>query len=67
MSWVEDTMVPPGHSMTFRDALHTVSVGGYLRVAIPVIIMNMFSPLRKINLAIDELQVSVIVWMADIS
>jgi hypothetical protein len=66
MSWIEDTVVPPGHNMTCRDALHTVSVGGHLRVAIPEVIMNMFSPLRKINLAIDELHVSVIVPIAGI-
>ena len=49
--------MPPGHKMTFKDALHTVSVGLLKKMALPKIAMKLFPSLRIIDLAFDELEV----------
>lgn len=57
ISWVEDTIIPTGHRMTFKDALHTVSVGIPFKVVLPSFVMRLSSSLRKIDLAFHELRV----------
>jgi len=56
ISWEEDNVVPPRHKLTFRDAMHTVSVGVPFKVVLPTIVMKMSATLRKIDLAFDELR-----------
>ena len=50
--------MPLGHSMMFSDALHTVSIGVFMKLALPSIVMKMLPSLRKIDLAFDELRVT---------
>ena len=57
ISWIEDAAVPPGHKMTFKDALHTVSISLLTKVVLPKSVMKTFSSLRIIDLAFDELRV----------
>ncbi|KAK7457058.1 hypothetical protein VKT23_010360 [Stygiomarasmius scandens] len=55
ISWKEDLVVPPGHKMTFKDALHEVSTGVFTKLIIPQWAMHLTNRLRKIQLAFDEL------------
>ena len=57
ISWVEDGVVPPGHKMTFKNALHTVSIGVMAKMLLPGFVMKLSSFLRTIDLAFDELGV----------
>ncbi|PCH40910.1 cytochrome P450 [Wolfiporia cocos MD-104 SS10] len=58
MSWVEDMSIPAGHSMFFRDALHTVSNDLWIKVIIPSLILK-YAPIprvRKFYTAYNELE-----------
>ncbi|KAK7457059.1 hypothetical protein VKT23_010361 [Stygiomarasmius scandens] len=55
ISWKEDLVVPPGHKMTFKDALHEVTIGVFTKALFPKWAMNMTERLRKVQLAFDEL------------
>ncbi|KAF8622696.1 hypothetical protein AX15_006794 [Amanita polypyramis BW_CC] len=57
ISWIEDGVAPPGHKMTFKDALHTVSVSVILKVVLPSFVMKLSSSLRAVDLAFDELRI----------
>lgn len=43
--------------MSFKDALHTVSAGIFIKVVLPSFVMRLSASLRKIDLAFHELQV----------
>jgi len=68
ISWKEDLVVPPGHKMTFKDALHEVTIGVFTKLLFPKWAMNMTERLRKVQLAFDELDVgpsrSVILYLS---
>jgi hypothetical protein len=57
ISWQEDTMIPVGHQMTFKDALHIVSTDIFLKLIIPAWAFGLTRRLREIRLAFDELEV----------
>ncbi len=46
MSFNDDTDIPPGHSMTFKDALHIVSANMTLGIVVPSWAMSLTSRLR---------------------
>ncbi|KAF8895529.1 cytochrome P450 [Infundibulicybe gibba] len=56
ISWEEDSIVPPGHKLSFKDALHTVSINVMTKLKIPDWAMGMTPCLRGIRLAFSELQ-----------
>jgi hypothetical protein len=49
--------VPPGHQMTFKDALTVSSSNLALKMVLPSWTMNLTQHTRKINLAFNELKV----------
>ncbi|KAI0350827.1 cytochrome P450 [Trametes cingulata] len=56
MSWNEEHVAPPGHSMTFKDALHEVSHRLTLRVVFPQWFLRIGTPkMRYFARAYDEL------------
>ncbi|KAF8895567.1 cytochrome P450 [Infundibulicybe gibba] len=56
ISWEEDSAIPPGHKLSFKDALHIVSTGVIAKIIVPDWAMGMTSHLREIRLAFSELQ-----------
>jgi hypothetical protein len=57
VTWITDLVVPPGHQMTFKDALHTLSTNIIMKVAIPEWTTNLTKLTRKVDLAFMELKV----------
>ena len=57
MTWTTDLVVPPGHQMTFKDALHVLSTNIVLKIILPNWAKNLTKQTRKVNLAFTELKV----------
>jgi hypothetical protein len=57
VTWTSDLIVPPGHQMTFKDALHVLSSNLIFKIALPKWSMHLTERLRRINLAFDEMKV----------
>lgn len=57
MSFTEELEVPPGFTMNFKDALHVVSGGVIIRLAVPKGALGLTQRFREVALAFDELQV----------
>ncbi|KAG2062586.1 cytochrome P450 [Suillus decipiens] len=55
MSWTEDGIVPPGHQLTFKDALHTVTQDLIIKLLVPRWAMGLTQRFRRAGLAFDEL------------
>ncbi|TDL16150.1 cytochrome P450 [Rickenella mellea] len=56
ISWESDLQIPPGHQMSFKEALNVVSVGMFSKAILPRWAMRLTHRLRTINLAFSELQ-----------
>lgn len=59
--------IPPGHQMTFKDALHTVASDVFLKVIVPSWGMGLTKRLRTVRLAFEELEVCSKIKCAQIS
>jgi hypothetical protein len=57
VTWTSDLIIPPGHQMTFKDALHIVAQQLFLKITLPNWAMNLTAHTRKVNLAFNELKV----------
>ncbi|EAU86315.2 614/534 cytochrome P450 [Coprinopsis cinerea okayama7 len=55
ISWKEEDNCPPGHAMSFKQALHIAAENIVVRAAFPGFIRKLVPSLRKINLAYEEL------------
>ncbi|KAG7445093.1 cytochrome P450 [Guyanagaster necrorhizus] len=56
MPWQADTVVPPGHTMAFHDAMRLVSTGIILRITVTRWIMGLIPKWVKVRAAFDELE-----------
>ncbi|KAH9899364.1 cytochrome P450 [Cubamyces lactineus] len=57
ISWIEDGIAPPGHSMTFKDALYKVSHNLFLKVIFPSWLLSIGTPgMREFARAHAELE-----------
>ncbi|KAH6912979.1 cytochrome P450 [Coprinopsis sp. MPI-PUGE-AT-0042] len=54
-SWKEDSVKPPGHQMTFMEALHQSSMDLLLKASVPAWAMGLTPRLRLTRLAFAEL------------
>ena len=59
MSWNKDTIVPKGHRMSMKEALHIVSTGTFIRILLPDWILKLSSRLEPIKIAFEELEVQI--------
>ena len=60
VSWKEDgTIIPPGHTMTYKDALHVTTNDFILKLVIPGWALGLTPRLRKVKLGFEELHVCV--------
>ena len=57
VTWITDTVVPPGHQMTFKDALHISSTNLLVKLALPDWAKYLTKHTRKVDLAFTELKV----------
>jgi hypothetical protein len=57
MTWTSDLVVPPGHQMTFKDALHILSTNLIQKIVLPDWAKYLTSKTRKTDLAFKELKV----------
>jgi hypothetical protein len=57
VTWTTDLVVPPGHEMTFKDALHISSTNLALKIVLPDWAKNVTKHTRKVQLAFTELKV----------
>jgi hypothetical protein len=57
MTWTTDLVVPPGHQMTFKDALHIFSSNLILKVILPNWAKYFSKHAERIDLASMELKV----------
>ncbi|KAG1808691.1 cytochrome P450 [Suillus subaureus] len=55
ISWKDDAVVPLGHQLTFKDALHTVTQELTLKLLVPRWAMGLTKRFRRARLAFDEL------------
>ena len=57
MTWTSDLVVPAGHQMTFKDALHILSSNLISKLILPSWAKYFSKHARKIDLAFGELKV----------
>ncbi|KAF8161202.1 cytochrome P450 [Crassisporium funariophilum] len=55
ISWTEDTIIPSGHLMTFKDAIHLVAGGTFTKAALPNWALGLTHKTRTVKLAFEEL------------
>ncbi|KAH9962832.1 cytochrome P450 [Russula dissimulans] len=56
VTWTSDHVVPPGHQMTFKDALHIFSANISMKLILPSWAENATKHTRKVTLAFLELK-----------
>ncbi len=57
MTWTSDLVIPPGHQMTFKDALHIMSTNLVLKIILPNWAKYLTKHTRKVDLAFTEIKV----------
>jgi hypothetical protein len=57
VTWTSDLVVPPGHQMTFKDALHILSANLIQKIIIPDWAKHLMKHSRNVELAFSELKV----------
>lgn len=58
MSWKEDdTVIPPGHTMTYKDALQVTTNEFILKLVVPSWALGLTPRLRRVKLGFEELHV----------
>ncbi|KAG7096557.1 hypothetical protein E1B28_003979 [Marasmius oreades] len=55
ISWQDDLSLPPGHKMSFKEALSEVSEGVFIKLVCPERLVGFWDKTRKVKLAFDEL------------
>lgn len=56
ISWGKDNDIPAGYTMSFKDAIHIVSVNAFLKAAVPRWIFGLTMRLRRTYAAFDDLE-----------
>ena len=60
VSWKEDgAVIPPGHTMTYKDALHVATNDFILKVALPSWALGLTPRLQKVKLGFEDLRVCI--------
>jgi hypothetical protein len=57
MSWHQENIIPKGHQMSMKEALHMVSIGTPAKVMLPGWSLKLTKHLQSIKIAYEELQV----------
>ena len=57
LTWTSDLVIPPGHQMTFKDALHILSANLMMKLSLPGWTKNLTKHNRKVQQSFVELKV----------
>ena len=57
VTWTSDLVVPPGHQMTFKDALHILSTNLIQKIITPDWAKQLTKHSRNVDLAFTEMKV----------
>jgi len=57
LAWTSDLVVPPGHQMTFQDALHILSSNMIMKLVLPDWTKNLTKKTKRVHLAFIEMGV----------
>ncbi|KAF9059688.1 cytochrome P450 [Rhodocollybia butyracea] len=57
ISWTDEEGIPPNHQMSFKVAIHEVSLGCLVKVLVPEWAMGLTAHLRRVRLAFEELNI----------
>ena len=57
VTWTSDLDIPPGHQMTFKDALHILSTKIIMKILVPEWAKKLTKEISRVHLASDELEV----------
>ena len=57
ISWIENEAVPPGHKMSFKEAMVCASTNVPLYFSTPDWVPGISEKLRRVRVAFDELEV----------
>jgi hypothetical protein len=57
VTWTSDLVVPPGHQMTFKDALHVLSANLIMKIILPDWTKNLTNHSRDVHQSFIELKV----------
>ncbi|KAJ4475587.1 cytochrome P450 [Lentinula aciculospora] len=55
ISWKDDEGIPPNHQMSFKDAIHEVSMNCFMKILFPDWAMGLTERTRRVRLAFEEL------------
>jgi cytochrome P450 len=56
ISWKEDVVVPPGYTMPFKDALHTVALDTFVKLVVPDPLLGVTKRTRNCRAAFTDLR-----------
>jgi hypothetical protein len=62
ISWQDDVVLPAGHQITFKDALHVVTTDIFLKLIVPDRALGLTKRLNNVRVAFNELQVRLLVF-----
>lgn len=57
ISWKDDEILPVGHQITFKNALHVVTTDIFLKLIVPDKALGITERTKNVKLAFDELHV----------
>lgn len=57
LTWSSDLDIPPGHQMTFKDALHVLSTKIIMKIIVPEWAKNLNKEIGRVHLAFHEMEV----------
>jgi hypothetical protein len=57
IAWSDNTIVPPGHDMSFKESLNIISSDVVLKLLVPSWAMGLTPRLRRVRAAFDEIEV----------
>jgi hypothetical protein len=57
VTWSSDLDIPPGHQMTYKDALHVLSTNVIMKILVPEWAKNVTERTARVHLAFRELEV----------
>ena len=57
VTWTSDLFVPPGHQITFKDAIHVLSANLILKLSLPDWAKYLTAHTRKVEMAFVEFKV----------
>ncbi|GLB37921.1 putative cytochrome P450 [Lyophyllum shimeji] len=56
ISWKDGDLAPPGHRLTFKEALHVVSTDVFIKLVVPDRALGLTERLRSVKVAFEELK-----------